>query len=203
MSPRCFIALDVDDGIRSACGEARRSICRLDDGLCDQKWVVKQNLHVTLAFFGDVEADCTGRLIEGLATVLDRFGPITLSQPRLTAIPSGERATMIWVAFDDPTGGFAAVAAALDRAGETLRPGRGTEADLRPRPRNRRHEPHLTLCRLRAGARVDRTVLTSSHLAFRGLEDPMSYPRATLYASRLAPQGPTYSELFVWHMRGE
>lgn len=204
MSLRCFIALDVDTRVRGACDGARRSLIQLKPALRDQKWVAARNLHITLAFFGDVEPDRTSRLIKGLTRVLDRSGPITLSHPHLTAKPSAPRASMIWVSFDDPNGEFAAVATALAKAGSgSLGRCRDTDETPRPGPRESKHVPHLTLCRLRTRQSIAPTVLTTPQQAFHDLAEPMSYPRATLYSSRLAPQGPTYSELFVWHMRGE
>lgn len=201
MSPRCFIALDIDTCVRRACETAQERLARLDDRLRDEKWVAPRNLHVTLAFIGDTDADATEDLIRGLDPVVNEAGPIILSKPRVCARPAASRASMIWAALDDPTGRFAAAAIALDQVGQTYRT--AASGPQRTQQKHPKPVPHLTLCRLRRARRLDPMALADSQQAFQGLEDPMSYPRVTLYSSRLAPQGPTYSELFVWHMRGE
>lgn len=203
MSLRCFIALDIDERMRHACGAARESLSGLDERLRPEKWVAPRNLHVTLAFIGDIYSDRTDDLIGALGPVFDEAAPIMLSRPHISARPSDARATMIWIALDDPAGRFEALAADLDRACAPYACRDTIVERTRPSQRRQKPQPHLTLCRLRRARRLEATALTAAQQAFRGLEEPMSYPRATLYSSRLAPQGPTYSELFVWHMRGE
>lgn len=203
MSLRCFIALDIDVSMRCACEAARKSLSGLDERLRGEKWVAPQNLHVTLAFIGDIDADRTDDLIGELAPVFDEAEQIMLSRPHICARPSDAHATMIWIALDDPTGRFGAVAADLDRVCARHACRDITNERSRPPQKRRKSAPHLTLCRLRRTRRLETAAITASQQVFLGLEEPMSYPRATLYSSRLAPQGPTYSELFVWHMRGE
>ena len=204
MTLRCFIALDIDPALRRACDDARTRLTASDERLAGEKWVAPENLHVTLSFVGDVTMGRLEELIAGLTPVLDRVAPISLSQPVLTARPSSGCASMIWVALHDPTGAFTTIATALHEGVRVFHSINESGAAGKGSPRRHRSlSPHLTLCRFRRKRGLDPAALSQTQQVFRGLTNPMSYPRATLYSSRLAPQGPTYSELFVWHMRGE
>lgn len=152
--------------------------------------VAEENLHLTVAFLGDVDAafldelhlDLSGRALpwdDLTVTGLVTFGGRV---PRLIA---AEIAKTEWLM-------------ALHRKLRTVL--RDAGLDL-PRDRFR---PHVTLARF--GQRidpVDRRKLDAALAAHAGIRLPPVRAEALgLYSSTLTPEGPNYEELARYHFRG-
>lgn len=60
--PRLFIAIDVPR-------EIKEQLCRLRVDIPGTRWVPMEQLHLTLAFLGEVDCERTARLMEGLGAV--------------------------------------------------------------------------------------------------------------------------------------
>jgi 2'-5' RNA ligase len=173
---RLFVALDLPDAARAA-------LARFRDAVADPAvWrpLDASSFHVTLAFLGHrIEDD-----VERVADVLRRLPPW---EPPQLALADGlllppRRARVLTVALADSDGALgplqAAVSAGLADAGLY-------EPEARP------FRAHVTVARLRSGARPP-----------RGLEaepEPLPFTAGgvTLYRSLLARGGATYEPLFA------
>jgi 2'-5' RNA ligase len=173
---RSFVAVPLPPEVQAAVQAAAMD---LSSELPDVKWSRKpENLHVTMAFLGNVEPaqlDALGAaLMEKLATrtmfpvILQGFG----------AFPDEVGATTLWAGVEDSHGGLRAVAAELDEVVHGL--GLATE--------KRAFRPHVTVGRCKRG--VD---------ARRAFERWRSHRFATVtvgalhvYESRRGGQGATY-----------
>jgi 2'-5' RNA ligase len=172
VSIRLFVALDLP-------ASARGALAAFRDAAADPAvWrpLPEASFHVTLAFIGHrPEAD-----VERCVTALEDVAvpaalPLTLGRGLLLS-------RVLTVAVDDPTGGLAAlqadVSAALAAAGVY-------EPEARP------FRPHVTVGRLRKGARPARPVAPGPEpLAFAG--GPV-----VLYRSMLRRGGAVYEPLWV------
>jgi len=143
----------------------------------DQKWVATENLHLTLAFFGDVEESAEKDLNESLARVSLEHAPFELPFDRLRAVPSERRCRMIWAAFLDDNGSSGRLADDIRRAS--------------PFPvvagRSEVFRPHATLCRARHPMRLDR--VNFSMTTARQVDWPMTSAGRPPYLSwRGAPR---------------
>jgi 2'-5' RNA ligase len=176
VSVRLFVALDLP-------GEAREALARFRDAAADPAvWrpLRDESFHVTLAFLGHRPEDD----VERVAEALRRLAPW---EPPLLALADGlllppRRARVLTVALADPDGVLgvlqAAVSAGLARTGLY-------EPEARP------FRAHVTVARLRPGARAPRRLDGSpEQLSFRA--GPV-----TLYRSRLARGGAVYEPLFA------
>jgi 2'-5' RNA ligase len=163
---RLFVAAWPSDDVLDLLASAERP---RDQGVA---WVPEENLHVTLRFLGDADAD----------EVIARLDRTDL--PHATAVigPAidvmGERALVL------PVAGVDELAAVVHRA---LR-GLGTE------PERRRFVGHLTVARLRRGARPDRSV-------GRRFDATFTVDDVALVASTLTPDGPVYETVATWPTR--
>jgi RNA 2',3'-cyclic 3'-phosphodiesterase len=173
LSLRLFVALDLPPDARAALGAFR------DRAADPELWrpLGDDSLHLTLAFLGHrPESD-----VERVAAVLRRPpGPA----PRLVlgsalALPP-RRPRVLGAAIDDPDGTLA-----LLQEGLTV----GLEKAGAYAPEARRFRPHVTVARLRPGARAPRTAVPApAPLEFHGAA-------VTLYESRLRRSGAGYEVL--------
>lgn len=172
---RLFVALALPDAVRAALVDWRRGPLALQDGL---RPVAPEGLHVTLCFLGarplgDVEA-----VTEHMraAAAAGRTPALALGEPRW--LPP-RRPRVLAVELDED----GELAALQGRLGEALA-GAGLW-----KPEKRPFLAHVTVARVRTGAKVPATALAPPEpLAFAGKE-------AVLYRSRLARAGATYEPL--------
>lgn len=180
---RCFIGVPVpvdEDAVEAL----RARIVDVAPRWRDQKWVPVSNLHVTLAFLGDVLQERLQDVESAVAEALAASQPFTLEPTHIEPRPSASRATMLWMAYDDPDGRTRMLAAVMSEslvcAGFTL---------------ERRHfVPHLTLVRSRLRLHAPRLDCTASERARFCVSDPV----VSLYSSRLTPGGAHYTRLRTW-----
>jgi len=174
---RLFVGVDLP-------GEVKDSLAVLIEGLRVRapgaKWVPRDNLHLTLAFLGEVSEERLPPIRDALREAASQIpGPIETSLSDAGAFPSPRRARVLWIGLHDPHGVLGALA---ERVGSVLEP-LGFERERRA------WTPHLTLARFRVPS--DATGL---------LGDPLepsffTVPDATLFRSRLARPAPTYEPL--------
>lgn len=129
---RLFVAVDVNDQVRSLALEAGAALARAG---VTGRYESPEKLHVTLAFLGSV-AD------ERLATVLQTFRDVRAERPfwlefdKLGAYPNVHRPRVIWIGSSRANSDFAArareVRAAFAASGFTF---------------DHEAEPHISICR--------------------------------------------------------
>jgi 2'-5' RNA ligase len=172
---RLFVALDLPAAARAALARFR------DEAAEPAVWrpLPEASLHVTLAFLGyRLEDD-----VERIADVLRGLPPWVAPELALGGglLLPPRRARVLTVALGDPEGGLAAL-----QAGVSARLAAGGLYEPEARP----FRPHVTVARLRAGARPPR--------ALEAAPEPLSFRAGavTLYRSRPGRGGAVYEPLF-------
>ena len=184
---RLFVGVELDDEVRTACAEAART---LEDRLrevrgASMRWVPHENLHVTLAFLGQVEESRAGSIASVLGADWDAAEfPFTLAAGAGAFPPSGPPRTL-WVG----------VGAGADRLGELYRFVSGRLSTVGIEPERRPYQPHITIGRVkdsnRTGARKVRAVLEGVHVK----KASGRVRSVTLFESRLSSAGARYEPL--------
>jgi 2'-5' RNA ligase len=187
---RTFIAVEVPPEGRE---RIERLIGRLAPDVKGPRWVAAENLHLTLAFLGDVrdpDLDAVCRAVTGAA---GPFGPLELGLEGLGCFGSPDRPRTLWLGVKGP--GLESlkalqkdIAAAVARA--------GYRADDR-------FDAHVTLARFKAGRgpAPNLTATLEKHRAWSG--GAWRVEEVVTFASTLTPEGPVYAPLAKAHLRGE
>ncbi len=143
---RLFVALPLPDAVVDHLRCRVRRGSAVDESL---RWVPADQWHLTLAFYGDVDAGRVDDLVERLARATARTRPYTLSLGAPGRFGSARRARVVWLGLGEgvePTRRLAASArAAGRRVGLT-----GDDLDA-----HAPYRPHITLARAAPPRPVD------------------------------------------------
>ncbi len=173
---RAFVALDLPE-------EVLLPLTRLQAGLDVGRAVPEDNMHLTLAFLGDVNRAALAELalsLEGLA-----LAPVELTLRGLDLF-GGRKPGLVFAA--------AVATPELTRLHEkVVRAARGAGIDLR----RERFRPHVTIARLprTLGPRDERRLADFLHLNGTFATPPAMATSVTLYESHLRPEGPLHLPL--------
>ncbi|HSJ24975.1 MAG TPA: RNA 2',3'-cyclic phosphodiesterase [Longimicrobiales bacterium] len=137
---RVFVALNLDRAVRKRLHGSLEALRQRDWPV---RWTAASSLHLTLRFLGDIEGNEVPRIEESLRTVAARHGPQRLELAGFGAFPSLRRASVLWVGVT-PDPALMALQRELELAMSRLGYGR----EQKP------FRPHVTVARLRAGART-------------------------------------------------
>lgn len=178
--PRLFAALEIPR-------DAALSLSFLRGGLPSARWIEPENYHLTLRFFGDIDARTADELVAALDRV--RRPSFQLTLHGLDAF--GSKKPHAIYARAEPLQPLELLAAEIDRIAKRL----GLPADAR------RFTPHVTLARLRNPKSEE----VARYLAGRGdfRTPPFTVGRFVLFSSRDSVGGGPYvmEEAFALHDR--
>ncbi|MGX7895691.1 RNA 2',3'-cyclic phosphodiesterase [Tsuneonella sp. HG222] len=169
---RLFVALSLPAPLRER-------LLALMDGVAGARWQDDAQLHITLAFLGDVPDERIDDLSVALAGV--RSAPFPLAIRGVGHFERKGRPTALWAGVepsDALTALHARVVAACRRAGAP--------------PDAKAFKPHVTLARLPGGAGPVGPWIAAHGLLAVG---PWEADRFALYASHLRPGGSVYEPL--------
>ncbi len=179
---RLFIALDLSDATRAAlarlASHVGADLARLAPA-ARVTWVKPDRMHLTLRFFGSASDVDLERLLGVLGDPI-AAAPFEVTWGGLGVFPPRGTPRVIWVGVASGEGALEGFADALDERLSVA----GVPRESRP------FSPHLTLGRVREGARW-----AWPPLAY---DVPVGRDRighVTLYESRLSPGGPTYTPI--------
>jgi 2'-5' RNA ligase len=173
---RLFVALDLPESARAALAAWRDELL---GGRPELRLVQSRYLHVTMAFLGwRAEADVERVAAAALGSAAS-FAPPRL-EPRALRLVPPRQPRVIALDLGDEDGGAAALQGAIVEA---------LQSERLFRPERRPFWPHLTLARVRRGARVQALPERSPP------HEPFQATALTLYRSTLRPDGAVYDAL--------
>jgi 2'-5' RNA ligase len=144
MKKRLFLAIPLAVSLANKFSEFK---ARYDaeiagaDGMGAIRWVTKQNLHITVYFFGDVEESKIPQMSAKLALVAKATPHFTLEFQKIIYAPPNRAPRMIWADFGASKSYTRLVRAVYEHAKSYLDPSSAQTKDRAP-------HPHVTLARL-------------------------------------------------------
>lgn len=180
---RLFVAIDLGEAARRALGEAQAACRRAD---LPVRWVDPAGAHLTLKFLGETDRAQVGPLGAALRAVAGRHRPVLLHTGAPGVFPNPRRPRVLWLGL---TG-------ALDRLAALQRDVDDALAALGFPRETRSFSPHLTLGRVREGARpADVAGVATTLAGVRAAAAPLPVERIRLMRSELARGGSRYTTL--------
>lgn len=167
--------------------EAETALADIRGELPDLRWAPAERMHLTLAFYGDVDERTAERLRERLARATARYGVLALELAGAGAFPSPGKARVFWLGVQGDTEPLVRLAGSLGAAGRRV----GLEVD------ERRYRPHLTVGRARRPCDVRAQVQRLA--AYQG--QAWQAAKIALVRSHLGP-APRYETVATWPFAG-
>jgi len=184
---RTFIAVPVDDAIRSRLAQAQD---RLRAAPCTVKWVRPEQMHVTVKFLGEIEPEAVSAVAEAMAAAARGMAPFDMAITGLGAFPGRGAPRVVWAGADDD----GSLAAFHDRLEEHLEP-LGVERETRA------FSAHLTIGRARdrrGAGPLRRPIDAEARTPFGS----QRVAEVVLFRSVLSPAGPAYTRLHTQALAG-
>ncbi len=148
------------------------------------KWVKKENLHITLKFFG--ETDKKTAIEDKMKEIEEEFSSFSVSLKKIGAFPSSKKAKILWVGIEEGRDKLIGLFSTIENK----------VSDLGFEKEQRKFTPHITFARVKKGK--------------YSLPDPIefsfdSFPvnEVALFKSTLTPKGPIYKILSEIPLGGE
>ena len=177
---RTFFAIELPDPIRA---QAITQTASLKRDYPHFKWVGEQNLHITLAFLGNVEASKIDSIIELAQSNPPPESPFELRLTNFGTFPNAKRPRVLWLGIDNAyrlaqlAQWSADITKQLDIAADNSNP----------------FHAHVTVARIPKPP--PSTLQTALDTAPEWPSDAFQVCHVSLFTSTLTPNGPQYNRI--------
>lgn len=183
---RCFVALDVSESTRALASQVHHAVVAQDPSWRSEKWVALENLHVTLAFLGEVRDVDAQRLARALSA--NTSEPFMIGLPRIVAVPGPPIASMLWFRYEEGVSDCFRLASYVRACAREL--------GLAPVDAASRFVPHVTLVRSRRGRPIAQGALNTARCLLESRSDQsVSVSSVRVISSSMGSTGPRYREV--------
>ncbi|GAB4541999.1 MAG: RNA 2',3'-cyclic phosphodiesterase [Thermodesulfovibrionia bacterium] len=174
---RCFIAIDIDEGIKRSVSELQNELKGCN---ADLRWVKPENIHLTLKFLGDVEEKRIDKIKGKLIDACARYNAFTIEIKGMGLFPDKKRPRVLWVDVRDNNSLLG-----IQRDIEDAMASIGFEKE------DRGFSPHLTIARFRSLKGIE-ALYDKIQLHKDDSLGLMDVKTVSLMESKLKPSGPEY-----------
>lgn len=188
-SIRTFIAVNASQRVTANVG---RVVNRLAACPVDYNWVETENLHVTLNFAGDVVDVEVPELCKLIKQGVADFGAFEMSIHGVDGFPSASQPRTLWIGVDEGADQLRALYKSLE---EVL-------SDWGVNKDRKEFVPHMTLGRLRRGARWNEELIEKVHRLRNHDGGSCLVENVIVYSSYLDRSGPTYTPMATIKLKG-
>ncbi|MDD5337880.1 MAG: RNA 2',3'-cyclic phosphodiesterase [Dehalococcoidales bacterium] len=182
---RSFIAIELPEEVKKALSDLQNKFKK--SGSLPVKWVDPGNIHLTLKFLGDVDADSVEGILKAMEEAVKGAASFNIEVKGLGVFPNMNRIQIVWVGLHGE----------LEKLGDLQKK---LETNLKPlgfMPENRPFTPHLTLARVRDFARPEERQRLGRLVSEADFEEKhvINVTSLNLMKSVLTREGPIYSRL--------
>lgn len=178
MSVRLFVAIELEDGVRSRLDTVRSKLARACDGV---RWIPAEQLHVTVKFLGEVADEDVAETADAMARSAASVSPFSMDVVGCGCFPGRGPVRIVWAGLRDESGMLLQTAKVVEEELELL----GFAKEKRP------FSSHVTIGRVRSDGSNGRIRAATE----KGTFEPVSQlvGSITLMSSVLSSKGPAYA----------
>ena len=176
---RLFVAISLPDDVKNQIERAQEELRRAVPGR-GVRWTTREQLHLTLRFLGNVDAQRVGALTEALREACAAFAPLQLRAEGIGFFPDARRPRVVWVGVQDGQGLLPRLQSAVQTA---------TREFTTEEPEDR-FTGHVTLGRIKALPRPEEKALAAAGAGIAArLFGEWTAREVELVRSELSPTG--------------
>lgn len=182
---RAFLAIQLSDDVMTALSHLADQLAQARvRGL---KPVRPENMHLTLKFFGNVNARQVDSIVDIVTHTVKSVRPFMLKLGNVGAYPNNKSPRVLWVGLDGDVAPLQDIHHRIEAALE----------QIAIKPDSRDFSPHLTVARIRDRASYTERRRAAEVLFSAEFRSGLSVPvdRFSLMRSVLQPEGPQYTSL--------
>lgn len=176
---RTFIAISLPAGIKAQLKTIQEELTKIPVQL---KWVKPENLHITLKFLGDIEAESLGKVKEAILETAAKQAAFSLHLGGFGFFPNPRKPRVFFIS-SWPEKELENIAYSLEEKMQN--------SSLKER---RKFTSHITLARIKDLSNTQQLKEKADSLCLK--ESSFQVERISLYKSTLTSQGPIYEEIF-------
>src|SRR5262245_34210814 len=173
------VALPVPRAAQQAIGDLIKTFAVPESPV---RWVREEGLHLTLKFFGEVDEARVPEISTALGRTTTGMSQLPVTANEVNGFPALDRARVVWIGLEAPPA-LELLAHRVEQECEAL----GFPGEARV------FHPHITLGRVKDGARLDR--FSARRLSTLRPSIPFVLDSMVLFASKLGPGGAVHSPL--------
>lgn len=177
---RLFVAIELDEGVRSQLREVQEGLRRSCEGV---RWVPSVQLHLTARFLGDVPDSDVPLVADAVVRGAAVSVPSRMRIAGCGCFPPRGPVRIVWAGAHEPSGALVRCVEAINRELD----------ELGYPPERRAFSPHITIGRVREDRSGGQIRAAADAFTFDELEQAVS--SVTLMQSVLSPKGPTYTPI--------
>lgn len=184
---RLFLAIELPADVRASLAALQGELKQIPT---DVKWVAKDQLHLTLRFFGEVDQPRREHIERILADTVPRLTQVAAQLGKPGCFPDSGLPRVLWVGFGQGEAALREIASTLEAALSAT----GLKSE------DRAFVPHVTIGRNRSGRGMRELRAALQQTAWR---PPAGFivEHVTLFESVLSSAGPSYTALGRWPLR--
>ncbi len=184
---RTFIAIELNEGIHSELASLQSLLKRSN---ADVKWMQPESIHLTLKFFGNIDARKINEIEKILNETAASAEPFVLTLKGIGAFPKLDYPQVIWVGVENGAVQSQQLAKMLEEKLEKI----GIPRE------GREFHPHLTLGRVKSLKNKDNLKEIIEATKFEP-GSTVDVNHLTLFKSELTREGSIYTPLFIARMK--
>jgi RNA 2',3'-cyclic 3'-phosphodiesterase len=177
---RVFIAIELPDEVKDALAALQNELRKVQTEI---GWTKPENLHLTLKFLGEVEADRLSDVNQACAAAVARVSPFSIGVQDTGVFPTLKQPRVLWVGLAEGLAELQTLHKKLDENLHALGFAQETRA----------FKPHLTLGRVKSLKNVSE--VTAKLLAYHLPELSFHAHELVVMQSQLHPAGSIYTPL--------
>ncbi len=193
---RSFVAIELPDEVKSVLVNVQDAMREsMGASASAVRWVRPESTHLTLQFLGDVPVRVLPAVQDAIGRGCAGTSPFSLHMGGLGVFPNQRRPRVVWVGLRSDQKDMEALHALQTSIADALKP-----LGFKP---DKDFHPHLTLGRVREGARQDdyaAIVRAVSNTPVPRLASPFRVDAVSLMRSELRPAGSIYTQTALFEL---
>lgn len=179
MKVRCFISIELESSIKNNINDfiLQNNLSKIFSGV---RWIKPDNLHITLAFLGDISADRISDVKKILTKIAPNHMPFSIDLSDLGFFPNLKNPRVLWIGIKEQPN-LLKLKDDIDRRLDAF----NISYDKKP------FSPHLTIGRIKNPLKIEPKAVAE-------LEFKVSFLVTEIYLmkSDLSPTGASYTNLY-------